>query len=162
MSQVNPVGPHPSADVMFVGALLWAPYADAEAVLNLVHDDDLESVALAEVLAAIRRLVGAGKAHAAQMVLDELTRTGRVHAHNGVAGQLQAALTSGAVGEMAWDVGGAVVARSLRRRVDAAGVALQQAARDASETELSCQVSTLARTIGDCTLRLARLRGDAL
>ncbi|MCV7368667.1 hypothetical protein [Mycolicibacterium duvalii] len=52
------------------------------------------------------------------------------------------------------------VAGSLRRRIESAGVALQSAARESSEAELSSHVSILARVIGDCAQRLEQLRGD--
>ncbi|MHA0287029.1 hypothetical protein ACXYX3_11315 [Mycobacterium sp. C3-094] len=159
ISQIPPVGPHVNADALFVGALLWSAPADAAAVLALVHDDDVESVALAEVLGAIRRLNGARKPHGPALVLDELERTGRLRAHNGVAGQLQAATTSGADAAAAWAYAGAVVARSLRRRIESAGIALQSAAREAAEPELSSHVSLLTRVLGDCATRLEQLRG---
>lgn len=159
VGQLPPVGPHVNADSLLVGALLWSAPADAAAVLALLRDDDIESVALGEVLAAIRRLNAARKPHGPQMVLDELGRTGRLRAHNGVSGQLQAATTSGADTSAAWHYAGAVVARSLRRRIESAGVALQSAAREASEAELSSHVSVLARVVGDCAQRLEQLRG---
>lgn len=159
--QIPPVGPHVNVDSMLVGALLWSAPADAAAILALVHDDDVESVALAEVLAAIRRLNGARKPHGPQLTLDELERTGRIRAHNGVPGALQAATTSGADTLAAWHYAGAVVARSLRRRIESAGVALQAAANEAAEAELSSHVSILARVIGNCATRLEQLRGDA-
>ena len=159
VGQIPPVGPHVNVDSLLVGALLWTSTATASAVLALVRDDDVESNALAEVLGALRRLNGAGKPHGPQMVLDELERTGRVRAHNGVAGQLQAATTSGAEASAAWHYAGAVVARSLRRRIESAGVALQSAAREASEAELTSHVSVLARVVGDCAQRLQQLRG---
>ena len=93
VGQLPPVGPHVNVDSLLVGALLWSAPADAAAVLALLRDDDIESVALGEVLAAITRLNAARKPHGPQMVLDELGRTGRLRAHNGVSGQLQAATT---------------------------------------------------------------------
>ncbi|MGA5466576.1 hypothetical protein [Mycobacterium sp. NPDC050041] len=158
MTQVAPVGPHPGVDTLFVGALLWSTPADAAAVLALVHDDDVESSALAEVLAAVRRLHCARKPHGPQLVLAELQRAGRLRAHNGVAGQLQAATTSGADPHAARQYAGAVVAGSLRRRLESAGVALQAAAREAPENDLRSHTTILARMLSDCDQRLSLLR----
>lgn len=162
MTQLCPVGTHPDADALLVGALLWSAPADAAAVLRLVRDDDIESSALAEVLAAVRNLSDACKPHSPQLVFDELRRTARLLSHNGVAGQLQAATTSGADSTAAWSYAGAVVAGALRRRVDSAGVALQTAAREAAEDEIGGHVAVWAQDIADCVQRLRQLRGEML
>ncbi|MGE2690100.1 hypothetical protein [Mycolicibacterium pulveris] len=153
------VGPPPNADVCLVGALLYGSTSAAAALLELVRDDDIESNALAAVLAAIRRLTAAGARCDPPLVLDELQRAGEIRNHNGVTDALQAAVTSGADPLAARHYGAAVVARSLRRRFDSAGAALQSAAREASEAELSSHAELLARVIGDTAARLETLRG---
>ena len=160
-AQITPVGPTPTIDVTFVGALLWAPNAEAARVLELVRDDDIESVALATVLAAMRRLVAADKPHGPQLVLDELRQVGALRNHNGVADQLQVATTSGAHPQAAWHYAGAVVAGALRRRVESYGVVLTTAARESAENHLASHVEAATRVIGDCIERLNQLRGES-
>jgi replicative DNA helicase len=159
--QICPVGAHPGPDALFVGALLWSAPADVAAVLRLVRDDDVENPALAEVIAAVRSLNEARKPHSPQLVLDELRRTARLLSHNGVAGQLQAATTSGADAQAEWSYAAAVVAGSLRRRIDSAGIAFQTAAREATEGDLAEHVMVWSAAIADCAERLRQLRGDS-
>jgi replicative DNA helicase len=159
-AQIPPVGRHVSADTLLVGGLLWATPAGVAAVLVLVRDDDIESLSLSTVLRSLRGLAKAGKPHGPQLVLDALQCAGQLRAHNGVADALQAAVTSGADPSAAWDYAAAVVARSLRRRIESAGVALQSTARESAEAELAPRVAALASAIGDCAQRLETLRGD--
>jgi replicative DNA helicase len=161
MTQVCPVGAHPGPDALLVGALLWSAPADVASVLRLVRDDDVENPALAEVLAAVRSLNEAHKPHGPQLVLDELRRTARLMRHNGVAGQLQAATTSGADASAAWSYGAAVVAGSLRRRIDSAGIAFQTAASEAAESDLAEHVWVWSSAIAECAGRLRQLRGES-
>jgi DnaB-like helicase N terminal domain len=151
------VGQLPDVETTFVGTLLWSPPADAAEVLELVADDDFEAPALSVLVATIRRLAGAGRPCDAQMVLDELGRDGGVH--RGIAMQLMDATASGAVPQAARFYAGAVVARSLRRKVESAGNALIEAAQDASEASLAAIVSRAAVSCLDCAGRLAELRG---
>lgn len=161
MTQTRPVGAVPAIDVLFVGALLYCPTPDVAAVLELVADDDIESIALATVLGAVRRLATAGKPCGPQLVLAELQRSGDLRHHNGVADALREAITSGADPNAAPSYADPVVSGAMRRRLDSAGAALQAAAREASEDELSSLVSILSRSLGDCGTRLARLRGES-
>lgn len=156
-SQIPPVGPHHPIDVLFVGAVLWAQPAEATTALRAVVDDDIESPILAEVLAAIRRLNAAG-VHGPQLVLDELRRRGEPSYP--VAQALREATTCGADPSAALYYAAAVVAGSLRRRVESFGVALTAAAREAREDELAPAVNHAVRIISDCAVRLRSLRGD--
>ncbi len=160
MSQVNPVGPIPSVDSCLVGALLYCDHDSAGAVLELVHDDDVESVALATVLGALRRLALSGTPCSPQLVLAELQRTGEIRRHNGVGGELQRAVTAGADPLAAWHYAAAVVSASLRRRVESAGAALTSAAVTAAEGELTPLVVRSAESVRQCAERLDRLRGE--
>lgn len=154
--QIPPVGPVPNTDEVFVGALLYAAPDTVGGVLAVVDDDDLESPALAIVVAAIRRLAGAGRTYGPQLVLDELRRCG--HAKGAVLEQFQRTWTTGAAPEAARDYGAAVVASRLRRLVESAGHALTAAASDAAETDIAAlaeQSATAIRAVAD---RLHQLR----
>lgn len=150
-----------SADVLLVGALLWAkPSASTTEVLRLVVDDDIESNAGAEVLAAARRLIESKTPAQAQLVFDELQRVGAIRDHNGVRAFLEAATTSGAEPMSLRSYASAVVGRSLRRRIASYGEVLSTAARESAEVELGSHVEQAARVIGDCAERLRTLRGE--
>jgi replicative DNA helicase len=152
------VGQMPDVETVFVGTLLWSSPADVAAVLELVSDDDLELPALSVLVAKIRQLASSGHPCDAQVVLDELGRDGGVH--HGIALALMDATASGAAPGMARFYAAAVLARSLRRRVDAAGHALIEAAQDAAENNLTAIVSRATVSCLDCAGRLAELRGD--
>lgn len=152
------VGELPDVETTFVGTLLWSAPADVAAVLELVADDDFEAPALSVIVATIRRLAAAGTPCDAQVVLDELGRDGGVH--RGIALALMDATASGAVPQAVRFYAGAVVARSLRRKVESAGNALIEAAQDAAEASLPAIVSRAAVSCLDCAGRLAELRGD--
>jgi acyl-coenzyme A thioesterase PaaI-like protein len=155
---IRPIGATPDAETVFVGTLIWSSPADAAAVLELVADDDLEQPALSVIVAAIRRLAGAGRPCDAQLVYDELTRAGRIH--GGISAALLDATASGAVPEAAVFYAAAVVARSLRRRVGSAGHALSAAAHEATEANLAPIVARATVSVLDCAARLAELRGE--
>lgn len=159
MTQIPPIGPVPDADVCFVGALLYASSADALSVLEHVLDDDVESPAMAAVLAAVRRLALSGKPTGPALVLDELRRVGQLR--GGVADALRAATTSGADPTAATHYAAATVASSLRRRVESAGVALTAMAANGSEADILPIVSSAADACTRCAERLQHLRGDA-
>lgn len=152
------VGLTPDLETVFVGILLWSSPGDAAAALELVNDDDFEQPALSVLVATIRRLATGGHPCDAQMVLDELGRGGAVH--RGIALQLMDATVSGAAPQAARYYAAAVLARSLRRKVDSAGHALVEAAQCASEGNLAAVVSRAAVSCLDCAGRLAELRGD--
>lgn len=150
----------PDVDVMFVGTLMWS--ADTTAVsdvLALVRNDDIESPALATVLGAVRRLVGAGKPHEPTLVLDELRRTGELNSV--VAEKLRSATTCGASGLSVRSYGAAVVAPSLRRRIAAAGEAFTTIAQGSPEADLEPLVERATSSVQSCADRLAKLRGCA-
>jgi replicative DNA helicase len=122
--QIPPVGTqHPTAGVLFIGALLWSePTKAAAAVLELVTDSDMSTPSLAVVLSAVRRLVTAGTPASPQLVLDALRREGTLK--NFACKDLEAATTSGAEPLALREYAAAVVADALRRRIASAGVAL--------------------------------------
>ena len=160
VAQLGPVGPPPAAAVLLVGALLWPrPDTDPGMVLALVADDDVADPALARVLEVTRSLVYTREPVGPALVLDELRRAGATS--RTVADRLAAASTCGAVAEMLRGYAAAVVAESLRRRVDAAGVALSAAAAEMAEGDLGPLVERAAAGVADCAARLARLRGGA-
>lgn len=147
----------PDVATLFVGSLLWG--ADAS-VLALVLDDDLESPALSAVLGIIRDLAGAGCPHGPQLVADELRRIGALT--RPVAGALREATTSGAERLTVRHYGAAVLAESLRRRVDVAGHGLVCAARECPEADLAPMAARCMQRIADCAARLQTLRGETL
>ena len=155
---VPAVGPLPTADQVFVGALLYGATSEVRAVLRLVRDDDLESPAMGAVVAAIRRLAAASKPCAPQMVLDELRRVGQAKGH--VLEQFRSSLTTGAVPEAARDYAAAVVAGSLRRRIAGAGDVLVVSAHEVAEANLAPLMERANDAIQDCAARLRQLRGD--
>ena len=155
--QFPPVGSHPSAGLLLIGALLWATPRQAAEVLALVRDEDLTGPALSTVLAAVRGLVDSGTPAAPQLVLDALHREGKVEEF-AVKG-LQDAVTSGAQPLAARQYAAAVVANALRRRIDSAGTALTTAATEAAEADLAPLVERAGESIRDCAHRLAVLRG---
>jgi hypothetical protein len=159
VGQIPPIdSTHPSVDICFLGSLLWSPPDAINRVLAFVHDDDLEHPGSAAVLAAIRTLAATNRTAGPQLVLDRIKHEG--HATSIVAERLWKATLSGA--ESAWrkDYGAAVVAQSLRRRVESSGVALVAASREAAEADLAPLVAKAAATIQDCAERLAALRGE--
>ena len=156
---IPPVGPHVPIDVLLVGALMWGSCSVRD-VLALVRDDDIENAALAAVLAAVRTLAGSGKTTAPQLVLDQLRRRGSVD--QTVADALRSATTSGAAPEAARHYASAVVADSLRRRVESGGYALTAAAVESAETDLPRFAESVAQSIADCAARLQALRGEHL
>jgi replicative DNA helicase len=137
---------------------LWSSPEEAAEVLELVADDDFESPALSVLVATIRRLAAAGQPCDAQLVMDELQRDGGVHRNIALA--LMDATASGAVPQAARYYAAAVVAGSLRRRVESAGHALIEAAHDGAETQLAAHVSHATASCLNCAGRLAELRGD--
>lgn len=159
LGQIPPVGPHPSVDVLLVGAALWAPQRDPGLLnLALVQDDDIENPALARVLATMRALNYARQPHSPQLVLGELKRSGSLTP--AVADQLKAATTSGADPAALRQYCAATVADSLRRRVASAGAALSSIA-DQAEQEIAPMVERAAASVRDCADRLRCLRGEA-
>lgn len=152
------MGQLPDAATVFVGTLLWSAPTDAAAVLELVDDDDLDSPALSVLVSTIRRLAMAGRPCDAQMVLDELGRNGGVH--RGIALALMDSTASGAQPAAAQFYAAAVVAGSLRYKVESAGHALTEAATMAAESDLVPLASRLAAEIADCAARLGTLRGE--
>ena len=148
----------PDAATVFVGTLLWSSPLAVDGVLELVHDDDIESPALSVVLAMVRQLAAAGRPCDAQIVMDELHRTGTVS--RDVAQALMDATASGADPAAARYYGAAVVSSALRRRIESAGHALTEAASAAAEPVLAVLVTRWARAVQDCADRLAALRGD--
>jgi replicative DNA helicase len=157
--QIPPIGPHPGADVLLIGSLLWSRSGESGAVLALVSDDDIANQTVAAVLAAIRALTGAGKACGPQLVLDELRRTGALNSQ--AAEQLRLATTCGACSDAAREYAAAVVAESLRRHVESAGHALVSAADDAAEADLTPLVTRATGAVLNCLERLRLLRGES-
>ena len=160
--QIPAVGPLPDAETLCIGALLWSLPDDAAAVLALVTDDDIASPAMAAVLAVIRESAAAGGSYTPALVLDRLVCRGAARPE--VRKALADAVTSGAASapEPLRDYAAAVVAASLRRRIDSAGHALQVAADESAEGELpviATRVASAAQGIAD---RLKALRGEPL
>jgi replicative DNA helicase len=154
-----PIGPIPCVAELLVGALLYSTAAEASTVLGFVADDDVDWP-LEPIVAAVRRLAAGGAPPAAQLVADELRRGGKLDRQIGVA--LASATTTGACGSAARSYAAAVVAESLRRRVESAGAALQSAAAASAEAELAPLVERAAAQARDCADRLAALRGGDL
>lgn len=157
-AQMPPVGPLPSAGVLFIGSLLYAAPRQAADVLALVQDDDMATSALSVVLGAVRGLVCAGKAAGPQLVHDAIQREGTLKRF--ALKDLQDAVTSGAVPDMAMSYGAAVVSNALRRRIESLGAALTTAADESPESALAPMVNRAAESIGSCARRLELLRGE--
>jgi replicative DNA helicase len=158
LGQIPPVGPHPTAGVLLIGALLWSEPAQAAEVLEFVTDDDMATPSLSSVLSAVRRLVTAGTPPGPQLVLDALRREGTLK--HFAAKDLQDATTSGAQPFALREYAAAVVSEALRRRIANAGVALTTAAPDAAEAALAPLVSRATVACLDCAGRLDQLRGE--
>lgn len=158
VAHVPPVGSPPSAAVLLVCALLYATPVHASGVLANVTDDDMPTAALAVVLSAIRGLVHAGKPPGPELVLDAIQRHGTLKRFALKA--LHDAVTCGAVPGMAVHYAAAVVAISLRRRVESAGSAMVNAADESPESALAPMVERAAESIADCAHRLESLRGE--
>lgn len=159
VGQIPPVGAHPSASILFIGALLWSAAAHAERVLTLVHDDDMPTPTQTALLVAVRRLIGHGTPPGPQLVADELRRTGTLQ--HLAARDLRDATTSGAQPMALREYAAAVLAEALRSRIDSAGHALVDCAANAQEDDLAPLVTRALIGSLDCAARLARLRGDA-
>lgn len=158
-AQLPSVGPCPDVATTLVSSLLWSAPADAADVLRLVRDDDVPDAALAAILAAVRTLADAGNPPSPQLVADELLRAGNFRGR--VPDRLRAATTAGGCAVAARAYAAAVVAESLRRRVESAGYTLTTAAPTAAEAELSPMVATAAASVASCAHRLQLLRGEA-
>lgn len=158
-SQLPPAGPPPAAELLLVGALLWPALdgSDPREVLQMVADDDVADVATAELLSIIRPMVAAGPV-GPMLVVDELTRRGW---HGRPVGErLRSAINCGAVPEAVRGYCCAVVAASLRRRVESAGAALTEAASSMHEDDLAPLAQRAAAAVVECAARLDRLRGE--
>jgi replicative DNA helicase len=158
-AQIPPVGPHPTAGVLLLGALFFSRPADASPVLELVVDSDMATPSLSIVLGAVRRLVARGTPPAPQLVLSELQREGALK--HFAARDLQDATTCGAQPLAVNEYAAAVVSESFRRLVESAGAALQAAAAERAEDELAPMVARATQSATDCARRLRHLRGDA-
>jgi replicative DNA helicase len=158
VGHIPPVGPHMSAGVMFLGALLWCSPAEAAEVLALVLDDDMSTPALSAVLSAVRKLVDAGTPPGPTLVLDELQRVGNLKAF--AERELQDAVTCGAPSMALRQFAAAVVSDAFRRRVDSAGASLSAAVAERPEAELARLVSKAMVSCLDCAARLEQLRGS--
>ncbi len=157
-AQYPPVGPLPNAEVLLLGALLWSrPGVDPGPVLALVADDDLAEPATAHLLGVIRSMCDNGQPVGPVPVLDELTRRGAPS--KPVGDRLLSATTCGAVPEALRSYGAAVVAASLRRRMESAGAALTAAAESMAECELAPLAQRVAASVAACAARLEQLRG---
>jgi hypothetical protein len=98
----------------------------------------------------------AGRPLAPQLVLDELVRRGVAR---GVHSTLADATTSGAAGAAVRDYAAAVLATSLRRRVESLGHALQSAAKEAGEAQLANLITSGATACAGIATRLHQARG---
>ena len=157
-AQLPPVGPPPDAEVLLVGALLWPTPDDGPGpVIALVADDDVADPHLADVLACARSLIYARESVGAVIVADELRRLGKYSPL--VAERLNAAAVSGAVPAALRGYAAAVVADSLRRRVESAGAALTAASESVREVDLAPLAERAASAVADCAARLEKLRG---
>ena len=158
-AQLPPIGPLPDAAVLMVGALMWPrPDLDPGPVLALVADGDVADPALVDVLNVVRSMIYAGESVGLVLVADEVRRSGRLTKR--IADTLLTVSTSGAVPEALRSYACAVVAESLRRRVESAGTALIAAAESMAEDDLAPLAERAAAGIADCAARLAKLRGD--
>ena len=157
-AQLPPVGPPPAAELLLVGALLWpTPDADPGPVLALVADDDVADPHVADLLRCARSLIYAHEAVGPVILADELGRAGTLTKL--VGDRLTAATTCGAVPTALRGYACAVVAASLRRRVESAGKALTEAAETMHEDDLAPMAQRAAAAIASCAARLDKLRG---
>lgn len=151
------------AERELLGALLVSSSAAAQVILERLRDDDLTLPAHAIVLRAIRRLADAGLDVGPVSVLGELRRTGEIASTalglgDGAAGVLLAELYGSApVPLAAGHRLRIVLEHSARRRVQAAGLRLCQAAEsgalagvaDIVSEELSAALAALGRGDSD-------------
>ena len=157
-AQLPPVGPPPAAEILLVGALLW-PRLDSDPgpVLALVLDDDIADPHLADLLRYCRSFIYGCQPVSAVIVDDELRRVGQLS--KPIADRLNAATTCGAVPAALRGYATAVVAASLRRRVESVGKALTEAADTMAEDDLAPMAQRAAAVIASCAARLDKLRG---
>lgn len=106
-------------------------------------------------LATVREMLAAGTLVSPQLVLDRLNQAG---VHRPVHAALIAAATAGGYPEAVRDYAAAVVAGSLRRRVESDGTAMVEAAQVCSEADLPVLVANIAATVSAIAARLATLR----
>ena len=144
-----------------VCALIWGANAD---VLAHVADDDLDPPA-DRIVGVIRWMHRTGRIITPVTVDDELLRqVPELGASSApittTLGALRDAATRGVCPEAARELAGAVVARSLRRRIESAGAAMQSTAWTQPEADLTPMVAQAAASIADCAHRLAVLRGE--
>ncbi|WP_163722597.1 hypothetical protein [Mycolicibacterium psychrotolerans] len=128
--------------------------------MRLVVDDDLDPPA-DRIVATIRQMGTDGRAVSPATVSDQLMRRPANGPTTAVLAALRDATTRRVCPEAARDLGAAVVARSLRRRIESAGHAMQSAAYAENETDLVPMVAHIAASVAECGHRLALLRGEA-
>lgn len=158
VAQLPPAGPMPDSEMLFTSGLLWPRPGgpDVGPVLALVANDDIADPATAEVVKVIRSMIYARQAVSPVLVADEIRRAGGLSPL--VADRLREATTAGAVPEAVPQYAAAVVALSLRRRMESAGNALTTAAASMAESDLAPLVERAAAGITDCAARLEKLR----
>jgi replicative DNA helicase len=152
--QMPPVGPPVDAETLLIGALLWSDTYTAD-VLALVDDDDLSNPHAATILRVIRDMAAGRATCSPQLVIDQLTRQGLCRS----CATLLNAVTSGAGAGLVREYAAAVVAASLRRRIESAGTALTAAAAEMAEADLAVLVANISDACTGAAHRLARLRG---
>ena len=153
--QMLPVGPHPAADMLLIGAALASP-PELGGVLALVHDDDLATPTLGAVFAEIRGMAERGRRITPQLVLDEVCRHG---VKREVCTAVIDATTCGAWPEACRDYAAAVLAAALRRQVESGGAALTSASVESAEADLPVIAAKVADRCRDIAHRLEQLRG---
>jgi replicative DNA helicase len=153
--QMPPVGPPVDAETLLIGALLWSDSYTAN-VLTLVDDDDLSNPHAATILRVIRDMTADRATCSPQLVLDQLTRRGLCRD----CATLINAVTSGAATGLIREYATAVVAASLRRRIESAGAALTAAATEMAEADLTMLVANVSDACIGAAHRLAQLRGE--
>lgn len=153
-----PVGRPATIEELALGGLLYSTAAEATSITQHLLAGDFNEPSAATVFRALESIADLGIPPGPELVAADLRRRGWWD--RPVATWLSTATVSGACPPAARHYAAAVVAESLRRNIESLGAALQSAADNASEPELSHLVVTGTRRIQNITDRLTQLRGE--
>ena len=152
--------PRTDVEARALGALLWAPAAEARRVTAVLTGADFARPMYAELYEAIAAQVGAGAPHDPASTAAYLAQGGKTAGHRGAL--LHQALTqatlSGAAAEFAGHYARAVIGAAYRRSYYAAAASLVQAAADLPEHDLFAHLLSIGRAQRSASQRLSAVR----
>ena len=152
--------PRTDIEALALGALLWAPAAEARRVTGVLTGADFARPMYAELYEAITAQVDADVPHDPASTAAYLTQVGKAAGHRGAL--LHRALTqatlSGAAAEFAGHYARAVIGAAYRRSYYAAAASLAQAAAELPEHELFEHLVSIGRAQRAASQRLSAVR----